>query len=129
MSVGTFKKAGQGIVAHKATANLTNVKVGDLVAVIGDATVGHDATKKVIGECVAVDASKTTENCTVEFFVPKLVKGIASGGVTAGMLVKSGATKNTFVAVAEATLADTWDAFGVAFETALDTEEFIIIPL
>ena len=125
----TFKKAGQGIVANAATANLTNVAVGDMVAVIGDGIVGHDATKRIVGEVVAKDASKTTDNVTVEFFANKILKMTASGAISGGNLVKAGATKNTVVAVTEATLADTWDGFGVAFQAAADGETLIVIPL
>lgn len=125
----TFKKAGHGIVANAATANLTNVAVGDMVAVIGDGIVGHDATKRIVGEVVAKDASKTMDNVTVEFFANKILKMTASGAISGGNLVKAGATKNTVVAVTEATLADTWDGFGVAFQNAADGETLIVIPL
>ena len=130
MSVGTFKKAGQGIVAHRATANLTNVKVGDLISVIGDATVGFAAGKRTVGEVVAVDPTLTVDNCTVEYFVPKLIKGIAEGGVTGGQYVKAGTAKNQFVAVTIIeTSVDMLEVCGIALESALTTEEFVIIPL
>lgn len=134
MSTGTFKKAGAGIVAHHATANLTNVAVNDIVAVIGDGTVGHDATRRMIGEVVAVDKSKTTNNVTVEFFASKLLKLVAgTGGVTGGDLVKPGATKNTAVSIGVANGSETApllaDAFAIALNTVVEGAEFIAIPL
>ena len=131
--MSTFKKAGHGIVAHKATATLANVSVGDIVAVIGDKTVGHDTTRRMVGEVVAVDASLTADNCTVEYFGSKLLKQVASGAITAGNFVKAGTTKNTVVDLGVANGSETApglaDAYGIAFNTAADGADVIVIPL
>lgn len=125
------KRAPQSMVAQSFTvlaASVATLVPGDLVKLSASMEVDFaDAAGDIpIGEVVTID--KPAGKCVVELFGNKIIEKLSGAAITAGKIVKIGASRDHVVASDPAgTAADNGLGFGIALNTTNAAEQTVYI--